>query len=265
MGSPLFSLEGKVAIVTGSGRGIGRGIALELASAGADVVVAGINLYDPSKTDAELEAVAAEVRDRGVKTIAVPADVRQSEQVDEMVQKAVENFGGVDIMVSNVGGSFSAPFSEVKGKALEAVVRENLVTSFLCSKAAAKVMVEQKKKGSIVNIASISGFLASPNLAHYGAAKAGVISLTKSLALELSPYHIRVNAVAPGLIEHEGTVGRPYQDDTERTRIISRIPLGHSGRPQDIAGAVVYLASDAAYHVTGITIPVDGGASLNWL
>ncbi len=267
MGLSMFSLKDKVAIVTGRGGGIGKGTGLEFAEAGANVVVAGINIYDQTRTEADLEAVAGEIRGLGSKALAVPADVRESAQVDNMVQKAVEAFGGIDILVNNVGGMFFAHLLEISEKGWDATMRENLKVPFLCSKAVASVMVQQKRGDAIINIASGMALVAYPQAPHYAAAKAGVIHLTKSMAVELAPYHIRVNAIAPGLIEHESqTQGRKSSNqptsEADRAAILKQIPLGHTGRPRDIAAAALYLASDASRYVTGSILVADGVTSL---
>ncbi|MFC1994218.1 SDR family NAD(P)-dependent oxidoreductase [Chloroflexota bacterium] len=267
MKSSMFSLEGKVAIITGSAHGIGKGIALGFAALGAKVVAAGINIYDPSQTVADLNAVSAQIEKQGGEAFIIPTDVRDSDQVDNMVHKTLDKFGHIDVLVNNVGGvldtksdsTYRLPFLEVNEKAWDEIITENLKTTFLCSKAVAKVMVDQGRGGSIINIASTEGINPSPELAHYGAAKSGVINLAKSLAVELAPHNIRVNSIAPGLIDHEITRGRRGKKESSW---INLIPLGRSGQPKDIAAAAIYLASDAADYVTGITILVDGGALL---
>jgi NAD(P)-dependent dehydrogenase (short-subunit alcohol dehydrogenase family) len=171
-----FSLDGKVAIVTGSGTGIGKGIALGFAEFGADVVVA-------ARTAANIEQTASEVRKIGRKTIAVPTDVRVAEQVTNLINSTVNEFGRIDILVNNAGGSFISLLVNLSEGGWDAQIRENLKSCFLCSKAAAEVMVKQKS-GCIINISSNAGSLASPGLAAYAAAKAGINSLTKTSAME---------------------------------------------------------------------------------
>jgi NAD(P)-dependent dehydrogenase (short-subunit alcohol dehydrogenase family) len=252
-----FALTDKVAIITGSGRGIGKGIALAFADVGADVVVV-------ARTAADIEATASEIGEKGSKALAVPGDVRQSDQVENLVQKTLEEFGRIDILVNNAGGTFGILAMDMSENAWDAIVRENLKTVFLCSKAVAEVMLDQKK-GSIVNISSQAGRGASPRLSAYGASKAGIINLTQSLAAEWAPY-VRVNCIAPGWIETPGVKGKRRETEEEdvnastRMEELSRnIPLGRLGRPDDIAAAAIYLASNAAEWVTGITIDVAGG------
>jgi len=246
--SSLFSLKDRVAIVAGAGRGTGRGIALELAKAGADVVVA-------ARTAEAIESVAAEIRHLGRKALAVPTDVRVSEQVANLAKRALEEFRRIDILVNNVGTSFLKPALELSERGFDSLLRENLTGCFLCSKAVAEAMIKQGK-GSIVNIASTEGLRAGPTNPAYGAAKAGVINLTQSLAVEWAPYHIRVNTVVPGFIE----TAFPYSLEVPHLRaLFDRVPLKRAAKIEEIAAAVIYLASDAADYVTGAMIVIDGG------
>jgi NAD(P)-dependent dehydrogenase (short-subunit alcohol dehydrogenase family) len=247
-----FSLTGRVAIVTGAGRGIGKAIALGLADAGADVVVA-------ARTASDIEATAGEITAKGRKALAVPTDVRQSDQVDNLVDKAVAQFGTIDILVNNAGGYFVASTTELSEGGWDAIIRENLKSVFLCSKAAAKVMMGQKK-GNIINVASVVGFRAYSSNAAYGAAKAGIINFTKTLAVDLAPYNIRVNAIAPGFIATPGSL-QLLEVDKGLKAMVDRIPLGRLGQPEEVAQGIVYLASDAASYVTGQTLIVDGGVA----
>jgi NAD(P)-dependent dehydrogenase (short-subunit alcohol dehydrogenase family) len=247
-----FSLTGRVAIVTGAGRGIGKAIALGLADAGADVVVA-------ARTASDIEATAGEITAKGRKALAVPTDVRQSDQVDNLVDKAVAQFGTIDILVNNAGGYFVASTTELSEGGWDAIIRENLKSVFLCSKAAAKVMLGQKK-GNIINVASVVGFRAYSSNAAYGAAKAGIINFTKTLAVDLAPYNIRVNAIAPGFIATPGSL-QLLEVDKGLKAMVDRIPLGRLGQPEEVAQGIVYLASDAASYVTGQTLIVDGGVA----
>jgi len=242
-----FDLSGKTAIVTGAGRGIGKGLALGFAEAGANVVVA-------SRTESEIEATAAEIRNIGRKSLAVPTDVRLSDQINNLVQKTLAEFGRIDILINNAGGSFVVMSMDMSENAWDAVVRENLRPVFICSKIVGKVMLDQKK-GNIVNISSKAGEGASPGLCAYGASKAGVINLTRTLALEWAP-HVRVNCIAPGAIE---TPGLRATSSEHLAETINSIPMARMGQPEDIATAAIFLASDAAEWVTGITIDVDGG------
>jgi NAD(P)-dependent dehydrogenase (short-subunit alcohol dehydrogenase family) len=253
MGS-LFSLEGKVAIVTGASKETGKTIAIEMAKAGADVVVT-------ARTVEGIEKAAAEIRGLGRRSLAVPTDVREAAQVDNMVQKAVEAFGRVDILVNNAGTDFMSPALELSEKGWDGMVRMNLKSHFLCSKAVIGTMMKQGG-GSIVDIASAEGLRGAPSNPAYGAAKAGVINLVKTLAVEWARYNVRVNAVAPGFIETPvlpmALEGYPHLRD-----IYGRIPLRRAAKQTEVAAAVIYLASDAAGFTTGVTIAVDGGMTCN--
>jgi len=261
MSSSLFNLDGKVAIVTGAGRGIGKAIALGLADAGADVVVA-------ARTAADIEATAEEIKAKGRKSLPVPTDVRAGDQVSNLVEKSMAEFGRIDIMVNNAGGSFMAGTMDLSEGGWDAIVRENLKSVFLCSKAVAKVMIDQKE-GNIVSIASIAGIASYTPCAPYGAAKAGVVNFTKTLAVELAPYNIRVNAIAPGFIATGGflqllsmepdTGLEVAGDKLQVTGYLERIPLNRYGKGEDITGGVIYLVSDASSYVTGQTLVIDGG------
>mgnify|MGYP001093813196 CR=1 FL=1 len=254
MSLSLFSLEGKVAIVTGAGRGIGKAIALGLADVGANVVVA-------ARTASAIDVTASEVTAKGRKALAVPTDVRLSDQVTNLVEKAVAQFGRIDILVNNAGGSFATPTMELSEGGWDAIIRENLKSVFLCSKAVAKMMIKQKK-GNIVSIASIAGLRAYPDNAAYGVAKAGIINLTKTLAIDLAPYNVRVNAIAPGYIATSGMM-QLQKNKPERIEAMNRhIPLGRLGRAEEIVGGVIYLAFDASSYVTGETLLIDGGLTL---
>jgi len=252
-----FSLKDKVGIVTGAGRGVGKGVALGFADVGADLVVV-------ARTTADIEATAAEIREKGRKALAVTGDVRKSDQIENLIQKTLEEFGRIDILVNNAGGTFCISAMDMSENAWDAIVRENLKPVFICSKAVARVMLDQNK-GSIVNISSQAGRGASPRVSAYGASKAGIINLTQTLAIEWAPY-VRVNCIAPGWIESPGVKGKRRTAEEEDADASARldelarsIPLGRVGQPEDIAAAAIYLASDAAEWVTGITIDVAGG------
>jgi NAD(P)-dependent dehydrogenase (short-subunit alcohol dehydrogenase family) len=245
-----FSLTDRVAIVSGGGRGTGRSIALELARAGADVVVA-------ARTASEVENTAAEIRNLGRRSLAVPTDVRMSEQVSSMVERSLEEFSRIDILVNNAGAEFPLSALELSEGGFDALIRENLKSCFLCSKAVVETMIKQGK-GSIVNIASTAGLRAAPTNPAYGAAKAGVINLTQSLAVEWAPHNIRVNVVVPGFIE----TAFPYSLEVPHLRdLFDRVPLRRAAKTEEVGAAVVYFASDAANCVTGAMIVIDGGMS----
>ncbi len=248
----MFTLTGKVAIVTGSGQGLGKAIALTFADAGAHVVVVDWNKETAEKT-------AAEIKAKGARSLGVVADLRKSDAVANMVERTLQEFGTIDILVNNAGGHFPKPFVEYSEGGWDAIIQENLKVTFLCTQAVGKVMIQQKGKASIVNIASRAGLDPFPSAAPYSAAKAGIINLTRTLSLEWGPYNIRVNAIAPGVIVTTGT-RELHRDDPEfYEKRIKKVPLRRLGEPENVANVALFLASDAADYVTGVTIPVDGG------
>jgi NAD(P)-dependent dehydrogenase (short-subunit alcohol dehydrogenase family) len=243
-------LTGRTAVVTGAGAGIGKGIALGFAAFGARVVVLEIKEDAARQTVAEIEA-------QGGAALAVPTDVRDGAAVEHALAAAVDRFGSVDVLVSNAGGTFQAPFLEIKEKGWDALLRMNLGSVFHGTRAAATRMVAQGRGGSIINVVSIEGVRAAPGFAPYAAAKAAVINFTQSMALELAPHGIRVNALAPDICLTEGLAAMVPEAERARHRFI--VPLGRAAVPEDIAGAAVFLASDLAAYVTGVTLHVDGG------
>ena len=250
--SPNLSLEGQVAIVTGGGTGIGRGIALEFAKAGADVVVA-------SRKLANLEKVAEEVRALGRRSLAVQTDISRKTDVDNLVQKVMGEFGAIDILVNNAAvlGKFS--LLEAPEDEWDRVIDTNLKGYYLCCQAVGKRMVE-RKRGNIINIASTAAFEGGGS---YNISKAGVVNFTRGLARELGRYNIRVNAIAPGWVITD-MAKYIMREDPERLRreAEATIPLGRMAEPSDIASVALFLASDASSLITGQTIVVDGGLKL---
>ncbi len=245
-----FSLENRVAIVTGAGKGIGRAIALGLAEVGAHVVVA-------ARTSSDIENVASEIKNKGRKALAVPTDVNIRDQVNSLVEKTIKEFGKIDILVNNAGGTVPMSTMDMSESDWDANMNSNLKSAFLCSQAAGKVMMTQKK-GAIINIASMHGLRANPANVAYGAAKAGIINLTMNLAIELAKYNVRVNAIAPAYI-----VTRPvFHEWAARPDVTNQIPLLRLGQTDDLVGGVIYLASDASLYVTGETIVIDGGLTI---
>ena len=246
-----FDLTGKVAIVTGGGVGIGHAIALEFARVGADVVIA-------SRKFPNLEKTADEISSLGRRSLAIATDVRMPEQVDNMVSRTIDEFGRIDILVNNAGATFLCPVEKMSPNAWDTIIAINLKGTFLCSAAVGKVMIQQKR-GKIINLSSIVALDGAPGMAHYGAAKAGIINFTKSLAVEWAKYNIYVNAIAPGLIETEGgKTQMEFTPEVERERL-KHVPLGRYGQPEEIADTAIFLASDASSFLTGETIVVRGG------
>jgi len=250
-GLQQFSLAGKVAVVTGSSRGIGRAIAEGMAGAGAAVTVNGRN---PETTQAVAGAIAA----AGGKSLAVPADVGKVADIERLIKSTVATFGRLDILVNSAGISPHYKPAETMTEAeWDEVIAVNLKGVFLCCQAAGRVMIPQKS-GRIINISSIGGQVALPRLIAYCAAKGGIDQLTRVLAVEWAPHHILVNAISPGYIDTDLTKGL-VQNPARRDALLRQVPLGRLGKPDEIAGAAIYLASDAASYVTGQTLDVDGG------
>jgi len=248
-----MDLTGKVAIVTGAKRGMGRTHALALSKAGAKVLLA-----DISKEDCE--KVAEEIEKAGGESLAVKCDVTNKKEVEEMVRTAVEKWGKLDILVNNAGIAQFFPFLEITEEDWSRTIDINLKGYFLCAQAAAREMAKQKA-GAIVNVASVAmgqvgvGF---PNLAHYCASKGGIVAMTEAMALELAPYNIRVNAVSPGAIETP--MVDPLKQDPKTTEAtLSRVPMRRFGKPEEVSNLVLFLASDDASYMTGSTVVVDGG------
>jgi 3-oxoacyl-[acyl-carrier protein] reductase len=240
-------LTGKVAIVTGASRGIGRAIALQLAEIGAKVVV---NYANSSGAADEL---VAQIASTGGEAIAVQADVSKAEQMDALFSTVMAQWGRVDILVNNAGITRDTLLLRMKPEDWQAVIDTNLTGVFLATRLASKIMLKQKS-GRIINIASVAGQMGNPGQANYSAAKAGVIGFTKTVAKELATRGITVNAVAPGFIATDMT------NDLKVEGILQYIPLGRYGQPEEVAGMVRFLASDAAAaYITGQTFNVDGG------
>ncbi len=243
-------LKGKTAIITGSGRGIGRAIALAMAAQGANIVVNDVNMESAG-------AVVAEIAAMGRQAIAVKADVTAEDQVKAMVEMCINHFGKLDILVNNAGIIQTAPVTEIDGKDWDRVMEVNLKGVFLCCKAALAPMKAQHG-GKIINIASVAGKRGGGLLGNscYSASKGGVIAFTKSLARESGPFGINVNAITPAFTDTEMT--RSIAPE-KKEFIIKMLPLGRVGQPADIAGAVCFLASDMSDYMTGEIMDVDGG------
>ena len=248
-----LTLKGKVAIVTGGSQGIGKAISLSLAQCGATVCIADIN----SKLG---EEVAAQIKALGQRSMALPVDVTDSGQVAEMTEKTIDNFSHIDILVNNAGSATGPTFNigrvlKISERDWDDTVALNLKSVFLCTRAVAKSMLE-RKRGCIINMASITGQFPWAGLPAYSAAKAAVINLTQSMAMEFAPY-VRVNAIAPGLIETPRTSKNRRPEQLKQ--LLSNVPLERMGRPEEVADIAVYLASDVAGWVTGTVIDLTGG------
>ena len=246
----LFDLKGKTALVTGAAQGLGREIALALAESGADLVLS--DIQDPKDT-------AAAIQKTGIRSLVVQADVTAEDQVKAMAAKAVAECGRVDILVNNAGVSqlsYTAT-EDLSKEEWDQIININLTGTFLCCKHIGKAMIKAGG-GSIVNIATTAGITGVTRAPAYAASKAGVILLTKSLALEWAKYHIRVNAVAPHYLETPLTEGLRVSEKVY-TGIIKQIPMKRFGQPSEISGAVIYLASQASSYTTGSVLVVDGG------
>lgn len=246
-------LEGKVAIVTGGSRGIGRAIAEDLAKNGAKVVVN----YN-SNAEAANEAVSA-IEALGSEAIAVQADVSNFEQAQALAKAATEKFGQIDILVNNAGTTKDTLLMTMKEAQWDDVININLKSAFNMSKAVARPMVRRKQGGRIINISSVSGIIGLPGQSNYSASKAGMIGFSKALAKELGVRQITVNCIAPGFIPTDLT---SVLDETRVEWIMGNTPLGRMGKPEEIAYAVTFLASDRASFITGETLRVDGGIAM---
>jgi 3-oxoacyl-[acyl-carrier protein] reductase len=243
-----MSLNGKIALVTGAAQGIGRDIALGLATDGADVAICDVNLEAARKTTSDIEA-------KGRKSLALKANVASSAEVTAMIEQVIEKFGRIDILVNNAGITRDGLILRMKDEDWDLVLSINLKGSFLCTKSALKYMSKQRS-GTIINIASIVGAMGNAGQANYVASKAGLIGLTKTIAREYANRNVTANAVAPGFIDTAMT-----QALTEQVRadLAKQIPLGRLGSSEDVANAVRFLASPSAAYITGQVIHVNGG------
>ncbi len=252
MVTPNFSLAGKVALVTGGKRGIGKTIALAFAHAGADVAICSRDI-----ADGQLTGVADEIQKLGRSSLAIQADVSQKSDVEKMVGQVISKFGAIDILVNNAGIGNRGMLVDLPEAEWDKLIDIDLKGCFLCAQAVGKKMIE-RKKGSIINIASGMASKATAGRGAYCVAKAGVAMLTRALAQDLGSYSIRANTIAPGLVKTEFS-RQGWTDSAYLKRAESMTPLGRIGEPEDVAGAAVFLASDAAAYITGATIVVDGG------
>ncbi|MEL6855396.1 MAG: 3-oxoacyl-[acyl-carrier-protein] reductase [Cyanobacteria bacterium J06607_13] len=246
------ALDGKVAIITGSSRGIGKAAALALANEGAKVVV---NYARSSgAADEVVAAIGQTSTQTGAEAVALQADVSQANQVDALVQATMDKFGRIDVLVNNAGITRDTLLLRMKPADWQAVIDLNLTGVFLCTRAVSKIMLKQRS-GRIINISSVAGLMGNPGQANYSAAKAGVIGFTKTIAKELAPRGVTANAVAPGFIATDMTEDLKNTED-----ILKFIPLGRYGQPEEVAGLIRFLAADpAAAYITGQVMNVDGG------
>ena len=250
LGTQLFDLHGRVALVTGAGRGLGRTMALALAAAGADIVAS-------ARSQHEIEALAGEVRGLGRRAQAIPCDITEEASCEALIEGAVTALGRLDILVNNAGINIRKPVLELGFDEYQRVLATNLHGYFLCARAAGRHMLA-RGSGKVINISSIMGRVALPGQAAYASSKGAVEQLTRVLALEWAPANVQVNAIGPTYFATDLT--RPLFEDEERHDfIVDRTPMRRWGQPHELAGAVIFLASSASDYVTGHTLMVDGG------
>ena len=251
----LFNLQGKVAIVTGGNGGIGLGIARGLAGAGSNIVIGARN---QAKTQEAIKSLQKEFK---VEILGLQVDVKEEDQVQLMVQKAVEKFGKIDILVNNAGINIRKFPQEYTVQEWDEVITVNLRSAFLCAKAVYSAM-KKAGGGKIINIGSMTSLMGGAKLAPYGASKGGIVQLTRSLAVAWGPDNIQVNAILPGWINTELTIKARQQLPGLEENVVARTPMGRWGNPADLVGAAIFLASKASDFVTGVALPVDGGFSI---
>ncbi|PIR72010.1 MAG: hypothetical protein COU42_02815 [Candidatus Nealsonbacteria bacterium CG10_big_fil_rev_8_21_14_0_10_36_24] len=249
----MLNLKNKTAIITGARQGMGRTHALTLAKAGAKVVVSDISLEN-------CEKVVKEIKKEGGEAMAIKCDVSKEQEVDEMMKKTIKKWGKIDILVNNAGICQFKPFLELTEEEWDRTININLKGYFLCAQAAAKAMAKQKS-GAIINIASVAmgqqgiGF---SNIAHYCASKGGIVGMTEAMAVELATYNIRVNAIAPGMIDTP-MIDPIKKDPQQEKAILARVPMQRMGQAQEVSNLVLFLASDESSYMTGSTVVIDGG------
>ena len=249
----MLNLKNKTAIITGARQGMGRTHALTLAKAGAKVVVSDISLEN-------CEKVVKEIKKEGGEAMAIKCDVSKEQEVDEMMKKTIKKWGKIDILVNNAEICQFKPFLELTEEEWDRTININLKGYFLCAQAAAKAMAKQKS-GAIINIASVAmgqqgiGF---SNIAHYCASKGGIVGMTEAMAVELATYNIRVNAIAPGMIDTP-MIDPIKKDPQQEKAILARVPMQRMGQAQEVSNLVLFLASDESSYMTGSTVVIDGG------
>lgn len=252
------ALEGKVAVVTGGSKGIGKAVATAFAEAGASVALA-------ARGEEELARAAKEVEASGGEALPVATDVTDPAQVQALIDRTVERFGTVDILVNNAGAApFFSTLDQIRMEGFEKYFRVNFTSAVHCTKAVAPVLLA-KREGCVLNVASVAAFVASPGLTYYASAKAALINFTRTVAQEWAAYGIRVNALAPGWVETD--LNEPARQGIPEfnQRVLASIPLGRWGKPEDVAGAALFLCSPAASFITGTVLIVDGGQTLSTL
>jgi NAD(P)-dependent dehydrogenase (short-subunit alcohol dehydrogenase family) len=256
---PEDTLQGRVAIITGGGTGIGRAIALEYARLSASVVLASRSLEHLEPTAAALRPVAEQ---HGGRVLAIQTDVRDPAQVDRMCDETVRQLGAIDIMVNNAAGNFICLAEKLSPNGWNAVVNIVLNGTFYCSRAAGLRMIESGKGGNILNIVAAYAWTGGPGTIHSACAKAGVVTMTRTLAVEWARFKIRVNAISPGPVETSGAGGKLWASEEVRTAMLKSVPRGRIGEPEEIANAAAYLVSNYADFITGEVLVMDGG---QWL
>jgi NAD(P)-dependent dehydrogenase (short-subunit alcohol dehydrogenase family) len=252
---PEGTLDGKAAIVTGGGSGIGRGLALELARLGAAVTVAGRRPDPLAETTALIESA-------GGRALAHPTDVREPEQVDELVNATTAAFGRVDVLVNNAAGNFVVKAEDLSPKGWRAVVSIVLDGGFLCSRAAGRRMIEQGEGGAILSVIASYAWTGGPGTVHSAAAKAGVLAMTRTLAVEWAEHRVRANCICPGPTDTEGAGGALWPTEEDRARVEATVPLGRLATTEEVARWGVALCTPFADYITGETLTIDGG---HWL
>lgn len=245
-----FSLKGTVALVTGASRGLGQGMALALAQAGADLVLV-------ARTKASLDETAAKAATLGVRALAVQADLSELSEARRAVEETVRQFGRLDTLLNAAGTQVRKPIAEMTEQDYDYLMSVNQKAVYFLSQAAASEMAKSGR-GKIINIASLTSFIGIPNISIYGTSKGAVASMTRQFAVELAKHNIQVNAIAPGYFITELTAAL-FADPARAKWVLSKIPMGRTGSPEDLAGAVVFLASAASDYITGQTLSVDGG------
>jgi NAD(P)-dependent dehydrogenase (short-subunit alcohol dehydrogenase family) len=249
-------LEGKVALVTGGSKGIGRAVALAFADAGADVALA-------ARGPEALEKTVREIEERGRRALGVPTDVADVDEVDVLVERTVGELGALDVLVNNAGAApFLSPVETIRLDGFEKYFRVNFLSALFCTRAAAPHLLKRGERASVINVASVAAFVASPGLAYYSTAKAALVNLTRTVAREWAGFGVRVNAIAPGWIETELNEGA-REDPSFYDAIKATIPMGRWGRAEEVAAVARFLASDAASFMTGSVVVVDGGQTVN--